>query len=163
MILTGKASLSSTLYNPTSSNFFVKYLDDTDQEVTMEILGLPSDISFNNDCGLKSGPFGRLLTLSILPPKQYTPEAHYSCTIVFKNKYNETKSYPFIYEVRETGVYPESHWKTDDDILASIATIIDPNSDSPWDDYNLLNTEIDIDFMNKRSPDITTPFNEFEN
>lgn len=117
-ILTG---LNLDLSGP-SPYFFVKYLNDTDQEVTMEIEGLPKGISINDESS-ESGPFGRGISIYNFITDEYALEGRYSCALILKNKYGVTKRYPFIYKVSGTGVYPESHWDTDEKVLTALNDI----------------------------------------
>lgn len=138
-ILTG---LNLDLSGP-SPYFFVKYLNDTDQEVTMEIEGLPKGISINDESS-KSGPFGREISIYNFITDEYALEGRYSCALILKNKYGVTKRYPFIYKVSGTGVYPESHWDTDEKVLTAIGNITEVLDELQYD-YG----RIDNVFMNK--------------
>lgn len=130
------------------ASFFAKYLDEIDQEVTMEFKGLPSGVSFY-DGSSESGPFGRYLRPDGFKSEGSIPAGHYPCTIIFKNKYGVTKSYPFIYEVSEQ-LPPNTSTGTDENIHAFLTGITDS--------YQEIKTQIEsIDnaFMDKSTNDAT--------
>lgn len=123
-------------------SFFVTYLDRKDQKVDYEIKGLPSGVLPNNEYGTESGPFGRAIKIEFSSNGTANP-GKYPCTLVLKNKYGVTKTYPFTYTVWDIDNPSENtFWKTDEDVRTALTGII-----ASYEEYKALNIAIDNAFM----------------
>lgn len=127
-------------------SFFITYLDGKDQKVDYEIKGLPTGVHLNNEYITEPGPLGRYLHIELSTDGTIAPSTSL-CTLVLKNKYGVTKTYPFTYTVSEPPIdnpSEDTYWKTDEDVHAALTGII-----GSYQEFKTLNTAIDNAFMEK--------------
>lgn len=131
-------------------DIFVSYPDRVDQEVQLEIEGLPTGVSFDFDSEecIESGPQGRYLPVQFDRDWDVDVAAEdYACTLTLKNKYGVTKSYPFTFKKEkepESEIVPDTYWKTDEDVRAALTGIV-----GLYQEFKTMNTAIDNAFMGK--------------
>lgn len=127
---------------------FVSYPDGINQEVQLEIEGLPAGISFDLDSEecIESGPQGRYLPVQFNRDGDVDVAAgNYDCTLILKNKYGVVKSYPFTYKIQKIQeLLPSLGWNTDADVRNALTEII-----GIYQEFKSMNMAIDNAFMGK--------------
>lgn len=128
-------------------SFYITYLDGKDQAVDYEVKGLPSGVHINNEYITEPGPLGRYLRIELSIDGTVTPGT-YPCTLVLKNKYGVTKTYPFTY-TKEVDPYINEI-----EILNSLKQVML----SGYQEFSNLNKALDNAFMKQSTDEKYTEF-----
>lgn len=141
VLLTGNTDIKFPGY----ANLFVSYEDGKDQQIEYTIEGLPQSILIKDESEL-SGSHGRYISFDL--ENDGTTDATYRAKFILKNKYGETKEYPFMYKtvkqnVPEDNLTPNDIWQTESDIRNVLADLI-----AHYQNYFSFNKDIDRAFLN---------------
>ena len=96
-LLTGARSQYFYFYS--SFSLYVDYLDEPNQEVQFEVIGLPEGVTIEPYSSGDSGPLGLYISLQPVGNSSNAAPGVYDCTFRLWNKYGYVREYPFRYEI----------------------------------------------------------------
>ena len=96
-LLTGARSQYFYFYS--SFSLYVDYLDEPNQEVQFEVIGLPEGVTIEPYSSGDSGPLGLYISLQPVGNSSNAAPGVYDCTFRLWNKYGYVREYPFPFEI----------------------------------------------------------------
>lgn len=96
-LLAGTEEITENSYN--TIHLYVDYLDEPNQEVQFEAIGLPEGVTIVSESPEDAGPLGQYLSLRAVGNSVNATPGVYDCTFRLWNKYGYVREYPFRYEI----------------------------------------------------------------